>query len=212
MAVELYIDVLILEDDWCINWLMWKCGIRVLTGDIALISTDDPPTWNSGHFTGWGFPLRASLRWNCRCLRTSLQHEHLNKYKCKSLWSCTVFKEFQKLVNKAKSLLHTTFYVQLLTLKSKHFTVTLEVKREIYREMELSQVTYRGSWISANLVAEEKEEGELADGKKEMARRHSSEKEENVEKQKRQRTEVWWGGRGNNNKVSGVNSAVGCPE
>lgn len=44
MAVELYIDVLILEDDWCINWLMWKCGIRVLTGDIALISTDDPPT------------------------------------------------------------------------------------------------------------------------------------------------------------------------
>lgn len=43
MAVELYIDVLILEDDWCINWLMWKCGIRVLTGDIALISTDDPP-------------------------------------------------------------------------------------------------------------------------------------------------------------------------
>lgn len=102
MAVELYIDVLILEDDWCINWLMWKCGIRVLTGDIALISTDDPPTWNSGHFTGWGFPLRASLRWNCRCLRTSLQHEHLNKYKCKSLWSCTVFKEFQKLVNKAK--------------------------------------------------------------------------------------------------------------
>lgn len=38
MAVELYIDVLILEDDWCINWLMWKCGIRVLTGDIALIS------------------------------------------------------------------------------------------------------------------------------------------------------------------------------
>lgn len=54
-----------------------------------------PPTWNSGHFTGWGFPLRASLRWNCRCIRTSLQHEHLNTYKCKSLCSCTVFKEHE---------------------------------------------------------------------------------------------------------------------
>lgn len=42
MTVEVYIDVLILEDDWYIKWLMWKCGIRVLTGDIALISTDDP--------------------------------------------------------------------------------------------------------------------------------------------------------------------------
>lgn len=133
-------------------------------------------------------------------------------FKVKENVATVSYDEFQKLVNKAKSLLHTTFYVQLLTLKSKHFTVTLEVKREVYREMELSQVTYRGSWISANLVAEEKEEGELADGKKEMARRHSSEKEENVAKQKRQRTEVWWGGRGNNNKVSGVNSAVGCPE
>lgn len=39
------------------------------------------------------FPLRASLRWNCRCICTSLQHEHLNKCKCKSLCSCTVFKE-----------------------------------------------------------------------------------------------------------------------
>lgn len=78
--------------------------------------------------------------------------------------------------------------------------------------MELSQVTYSGSWIPANLVAEEKEEGELVDGKKEMARRHSSEKEENVEKQERQRTKVWGGGCGNNNKVSGVNSAVGSPE
>lgn len=48
MAVELYIDVLILEDDLCINWLMWKCGIRVLTGDIALISTDDPPNMKLG--------------------------------------------------------------------------------------------------------------------------------------------------------------------
>lgn len=133
-------------------------------------------------------------------------------FKVKENVATVSYDEFQKLVNKAKSLLHTTFYVQLLTLKSKHFTVTLEVKREVYREMELSQVTYRGSWISANLVAEEKEEGELADRKKEMARRHSSEKEENVAKQKRQRTEVWWGGRGNNNKVSGVNSAVGCPE
>lgn len=66
------------------------------------------------------------------------------------------------------------------------------MKREVYREMELSQVTYRGSWSPANLVAEEKEEGELADGKKETARRHSSEKEENVEKQKRQKQK--WGG------------------
>lgn len=55
-------------------------------------------------------------------------------------------------------------------------------------------MTYRGSWSPANLVAEEKEEGELADGKKETARRHSSEKEENVEKQKRQK-QKWGGGR-----------------
>lgn len=32
--------------------------------------------------------------------------------------------------------------------------------------MDLSQVTHRGSWMLANLVAEEEEEGELADGKK----------------------------------------------
>lgn len=41
--------------------------------------------------------------------------------------------------------------------------------------MAPSQVTHSGSWSSANLVAEEEDGGELADGKKEMARRQSSE-------------------------------------
>lgn len=65
-------------------------------------------------------------------------------FKVKENVATVSYDEFQKLVNKAKSLLHTTFYVQLLTLKSKHFTVTLEVKREVYREMDLSQFGSRG--------------------------------------------------------------------
>lgn len=45
-------------------------------------------------------------------------------FKVKENVAAVIYDEFQKFVNKAKSLLHTTFYVQLLTLKRKRFTVT----------------------------------------------------------------------------------------